>query len=106
VHLFNGLSEYSSKNDKYGIAFPEGASEEEKCLIVYCVLLIDYLLFCNFWSAFTCMSRIWEWMKSGSVGGEDGKGVVEADQQHDDVVHEVQRRYSYITAKLPIKKLK
>jgi hypothetical protein len=48
VHLFNGLSEYSSKNDKYGIAFPEGASEEEKCLIVYCVLLIDYLLFCNF----------------------------------------------------------
>jgi hypothetical protein len=48
VHLFNGLSEYSSKNDKYGITFPEGSSEEEKCLIVYAVLLIDYLLYSNF----------------------------------------------------------
>lgn len=48
VHLFNGLSEYSSKNDKYGITFPENSSEEEKCLIVYAVLLIDYLLYSNF----------------------------------------------------------
>ena len=48
VHLFNGLSEYSSKNDKYGITFPQGSSEEEKCLIVYAVLLIDYLLYSNF----------------------------------------------------------
>ena len=48
IHLFNGLAEYSSKNDKYGITFPDGSTEEEKCLIVYCVLLIDYLLFSNF----------------------------------------------------------
>jgi hypothetical protein len=27
VHLFNGLSEYSSKNDRYGIAFPDHADE-------------------------------------------------------------------------------
>ena len=47
-HLFNGLSEYTSKNDRYGICFPVESGEEEKCLIVYCVFLIDYLLFCNF----------------------------------------------------------
>jgi hypothetical protein len=28
MHLFNGLAEYSSKNDKYGITFPEGSGEE------------------------------------------------------------------------------
>ena len=27
MHLFNGLAEYSSKNDRYGITFPEGSSE-------------------------------------------------------------------------------
>jgi len=43
-----GLSEYTSKLDKYGITLPDNTSEEENCLIVYCVLLIDYLLFENF----------------------------------------------------------
>ena len=43
------MSEYTSKNDKYGICFPSDSNEEEKCLIVYCTLLIDYLLFSNFW---------------------------------------------------------
>lgn len=28
VHLFNGLSEYTSKNDKYGITLPEDSNEE------------------------------------------------------------------------------
>jgi len=50
MHLFNGFGEYTSKNDKYGITFPVDAGEEEKCLLIYCTLLIDYLLFCNFWS--------------------------------------------------------
>lgn len=45
VHLFNGFTEYTSKNDKYGLTMPEDASEEQKCLLVYCALLIDYLLF-------------------------------------------------------------
>lgn len=44
-HLFNGLAEYTSKNDKYGISLPEEASEEQKCLLIHCVLLVDYLLF-------------------------------------------------------------
>lgn len=44
VHLFNGFAEYTSKNDKYGISLPEG-TEEDKCLILYATLLIDYLLF-------------------------------------------------------------
>lgn len=46
-HLFNGFSEYTSKNDKYGITFPLHSSEEEKCLLVYTTLMIDYLLFKN-----------------------------------------------------------
>jgi hypothetical protein len=45
VHLFNGLAEYTSKNDKYGMTLPENSTEEEKFLIIHCVLLIDYLLF-------------------------------------------------------------
>lgn len=49
MHLFNGFSEYTSKNDKYGITLPRDSSEEEKCLLVHCVLLMDYLLFENFW---------------------------------------------------------
>lgn len=48
VHLFLGLSEYTSKLDKYGITLPDNVTEEESCLIVYCTLLIDYLLFENF----------------------------------------------------------
>jgi hypothetical protein len=45
VHLWNGCAEYTSKNDKYGIKLPENSNEEEKCLLVYCTLFIDYLLF-------------------------------------------------------------
>ena len=45
VHLFNGFGEYTSKNDKYGIKLPTESSEQQKCLLIHCALMIDYILF-------------------------------------------------------------
>ena len=47
-HMFNGCyNEVFTKSDKYGIAYPLEASEEQKVLITMAAIFIDYLWFEN-----------------------------------------------------------